>query len=145
MEALSWALHKFVFHGIFWKIHRTHHELGKEGAIFELNDLFSAIFAFSSLLLIFLGIETFNVLFWIGIGISMYGFFYFVVHDGLTHRRFHLGKSPQQGYLAAIIRAHRAHHRTRGREGAESFGLLLFDKKFFSLQKSLQKSSQKGL
>lgn len=129
MELFSWAFHKYLMHGILWSIHKTHHEPQK--GFFELNDVFSLLFATVGIALIFAGVATLNAYFWVGIGISCYGMLYFILHDSLVHQRFKTFARPKNKYMRAIFEAHKAHHRTRGRDGAESFGLLFVHKKFF--------------
>ena len=85
MEFSGWFIHKYVMHGPLWMIHKTHHQHSK--SFFELNDLFSLLFGSIAVILIFLGVETLDYRFWMGIGISLYGALYFVLHDVLVHRR----------------------------------------------------------
>lgn len=128
MEVVSWILHKYLFHGVLWFIHRTHHEA--QPTRWEWNDVFSAAFAAAAVVLIWMGNEWWR---WVGVGITVYGVLYFIIHDVFTHKRIKISIKPQNTYLHAVIRAHRAHHRTRGRDGAESFGLLwFFNSKYFN-------------
>jgi len=46
MEAVAWAAHKYVMHGIGWGLHRDHHQ--PTGRAFQRNDLFALIFAIPS-------------------------------------------------------------------------------------------------
>jgi hypothetical protein len=50
LEIFSYAVHRWLFHGVLWRVHQTHHTPRKSW--FELNDLFSAGFAGVSVLLI---------------------------------------------------------------------------------------------
>ena len=43
MEPTSWFVHRFLFHGVLWPLHVTHHRRGRSP--FEWNDLFSLGFA----------------------------------------------------------------------------------------------------
>ena len=61
---------------------------------------------------------------WIGMGMSVYGALYFIVHDGLVHQRWPFRYIPRRGYLRRLYMAHRLHHAVRGREGCVSFGFL---------------------
>lgn len=128
MEALSWAIHKFLFHGPLWFIHKTHHQ--QRHGFFELNDIFSLSFAAISLWLMWKGHSNFNYRFWIGLGISIYGIIYFIFHDWFIHNRFKAFKSENK-YLKGIRRAHKMHHKTTQKDGSEEFGLLIVDKKHF--------------
>jgi len=129
MEIFSWFIHKYIMHGLLWKIHRTHHT--KTHGFFELNDIFSLIFGSTAIVLIILGFENLDYRFWIGVGISLYGFSYFILHDVLIHRRLKFLKRPANSYLDAISKAHRDHHKSRERDGSVSFGLLIVPKKYY--------------
>lgn len=129
MEAFSWWIHKYVMHGVLWKIHKTHHQHGK--GIFELNDLFTLLFGGIAVVLILLGVAQWDYRFWIGCGISFYGMVYFILHDVLIHKRLKWLGRPKSNYLKAIAKAHRDHHKTRECDGAVSFGLLIVPKKYF--------------
>ncbi|SFT76315.1 beta-carotene 3-hydroxylase [Algoriphagus locisalis] len=129
MELSGWAIHKYLMHGPLWSIHKTHHE--HSDSFFELNDLFSLLFGSIAILLIFLGVGDLDYRFWIGIGISMYGMLYFFLHDVLIHRRMKWLDRPRKGFLKGIFSAHQAHHQSRKREGAVSFGLFLVPRKYF--------------
>lgn len=129
MEVFSWFFHKYIMHGPLWNIHQTHHIATK--GLFELNDLFSFIFGVFAAVLIFFGIEELDYRFWLGCGITAYGFSYFILHDIFIHRRVKMRKKPSGRYFNAISKAHRDHHKTNQKEGAVSFGLLLVPKKYF--------------
>ncbi|WP_295650969.1 sterol desaturase family protein [uncultured Mucilaginibacter sp.] len=128
METISWAMHKYLFHGPLWFIHKTHHQ--EKHTWFELNDLFSFAFAVFALWLMWKGHLTLNYYFWIGAGISLYGIIYFVFHDWFIHNRFKSFKTTNR-YLLGIRRAHKIHHKSMEKEPAEEFGLLVADKKWF--------------
>jgi beta-carotene 3-hydroxylase len=129
MEFSGWFIHKYIMHGPLWNIHKTHHQ-HTEGPL-ERNDLFSLLFGSIAVLLIFLGVGALDYRFWMGVGISLYGVSYFLLHDMLIHRRIKLFKRPQGGYLAGIFQAHQAHHATNQKDGAVSFGLFIVPKKYF--------------
>ena len=130
MEFYGWFIHKYVMHGPLWMIHKTHHQHSK--SFFELNDLFSLLFGSIAVILIFLGVETLDYRFWMGIGISLYGALYFVLHDVLVHRRLTLFGKPKHPVLKVIYKAHQAHHKTNQKNDAVSFGLFLVPKEFFN-------------
>ena len=46
MEAVAWAVHKYIMHGWGWGWHKSHHEPHDGG--FELNDLYALVFAAGS-------------------------------------------------------------------------------------------------
>jgi beta-carotene 3-hydroxylase len=135
MEAFSWLIHKYLFHGPLWFIHQSHHK--PHHSWFELNDVFSLIFAGISLYLMWDGRESRNAGFWIGVGISIYGLIYFVFHDWFIHNRFKAFKTNNR-YLLGIRRAHKIHHKSIDKNPAEEFGLLLASGKYFKKQNTDQ-------
>ncbi|WP_457270177.1 sterol desaturase family protein [Pedobacter sp. UYEF25] len=128
METLSWAMHKFLFHGPLWFIHKTHHRVKHN--FFELNDVFSVLFAAVSLWLMFVDREAFGLLFFIGVGISVYGMIYFVIHDWFVHQRFKPFKS-KNSYLTKVRKAHKIHHKSMKKEHGKAFGLLYVSRVVF--------------
>lgn len=133
MEGISWTIHKYLFHGPLWFIHKTHH--GHARGKWEANDIFSLGFAITSIALILGGVETFSWHFWVGSGIATYGLVYFLVHDILAHRRLKWWRSSKNRYLKAVVRAHKMHHKKLQKEHGEAFGLLWVNKKYFTRKK----------
>lgn len=133
MEGLTWLIHKYAMHGFLWILHRDHHDHSSNGA-FERNDWFFAIFAVPAIALMYTGAAAlFNYLFYIGIGITLYGIAYFLVHDIFIHQRLHVLRSTRNPYLLAIRRAHKQHHKHTGREEGECFGFLWVPFKYFKM------------
>jgi beta-carotene 3-hydroxylase len=128
MELVSWALHKYLFHGPLWFIHKTHHQ--QRHGFFELNDIFSLGFGILACWLMWDNQTTLNYKFWIGVGISLYGIIYFVFHDWFIHNRFKAFKTENR-YLKGIRRAHKIHHKSTEKMPSEEFGLLWASKKYF--------------
>lgn len=131
MEAISYIAHRFLFHGVLWKIHQTHHLPRR--SFLELNDAFSIFFALASIgLMLFAEKPLLNsISFPIGLSITLYGLFYFVLHDLFTHRRFLPFKSKSK-LLLAVRAAHQRHHQTAEKTGIEPFGLFVFNyRKYF--------------
>ncbi|RVT98294.1 fatty acid hydroxylase [Mucilaginibacter limnophilus] len=128
MEAFSWFIHKYLFHGPLWFIHKTHH--GHKKGWFELNDIFSLLFASIALWLMWVGHVTLDYRFWIGTGISIYGCIYFIFHDWFIHNRFKAFKSNNL-YLKGIRRAHKIHHKSMDKYPSKEFGLLIASRKWF--------------
>ena len=131
MEVISYIAHRFLFHGVLWKIHQTHHTPRR--FFLELNDAFSLGFALVSIsLMIFAEKPLLNsIAFPIGLSITIYGFVYFITHDLFTHRRFLPFKSKNK-ILLVIRAAHQRHHQTTEKTGIEPFGLFAFNyRKFF--------------
>jgi beta-carotene 3-hydroxylase len=131
MEAFSWFIHKYLFHGPLWFIHKSHHQ--ERHGWFEFNDVFSLLFALISLYLMWEGRLDLSYKFWIGLGISLYGIIYFIFHDWFIHNRFKSFKSGNR-YLLGIRRAHKIHHKSTEKNPSEEYGLLLASKKYFSLK-----------
>lgn len=127
MEVFSWAIHKYIFHGILWNIHKTHHK--PRTGWFELNDIFSFSFAVIAIVLLVIGIKEISPSFWIGLGITLYGIIYFIFHDVFIHNRLKAFKSSNP-YLLRIRRAHKIHHKSQDKNPSESFGLLYVGKKY---------------
>jgi beta-carotene 3-hydroxylase len=122
MEMVALATHKYVMHGPGWGWHRSHHEEHDE--VLEKNDLYAVIFAGLALALIWFGSAQAGPLYWIGLGMTLYGFLYFVVHDGLVHQRWPFRYVPRNGYLKRLVQAHRLHHAVEGKDDCVSFGFL---------------------
>lgn len=136
MEAVAWFSHKFIMHGPLWKLHRDHHKKESSG-FFEHNDFFFLIFAIPGITALIFGIRNdYNFLFWIGLGISLYGMMYFLVHDIFIHQRFKILRNADLIYLKAIRRAHKMHHKHINKEHGECFGMLWVPLKYFRKMKS---------
>ena len=132
MEGVAWFTHKFIMHGLLWSLHKDHHKKETTG-FFEHNDFFFLIFAIPGIAGLLFGMQNnFNLLFWIGLGITIYGFAYFLVHDIFIHQRFKLFRNADNQYLKAIRRAHKMHHKHLGKEKGECFGMLWVPIKYFS-------------
>ena len=131
MEGVAWFTHKYVMHGILWHLHEDHHNKQTKG-FFEHNDYFFLFFALPGSVGIILGsLADFNLYFWIGLGITLYGFAYFTVHDIFIHQRFKICRNSNSKYFKAIRRAHKVHHKHLGKQHGECFGMLLVPSKYF--------------
>lgn len=131
MECVAWFTHKFVMHGLLWSLHRDHHKKEVYG-FFEKNDYFFLIFALPGIAGLFFGMQHhYNFLFWIGLGITIYGFTYFFVHDIFIHQRFKIIRNLDTNYFKAIRRAHKMHHKHLSKEHGECFGMLWVPFKYF--------------
>ncbi len=130
MEFMAWATHKFLMHGTMWYFHRDHHQ--EEPGFFEKNDVFFLIYAIPSWLCIMLGmIFDHYVPVWIGYGIALYGFTYFMIHDVYIHRRFKWLRDIDHPYFMAIRKAHKVHHKHTGKHFGECFGMLVVPRKYY--------------
>jgi beta-carotene 3-hydroxylase len=123
MEGFAWAAHRYVMHGWGWGWHRSHHE-PREGA-FEKNDLYAVVFAVFATGLFWVGaLPGLRWVWFLALGITLYGIMYAFVHDGLVHQRWPFTWFPKRGYFRRLVQAHKLHHATQGKEGAVSFGFL---------------------
>lgn len=134
MEFVAWSAHKYLMHGPLWSWHEDHHKPKYEKSGFwEKNDRFFLVFAIPSMLSYMGGslYADYRWLLFVGIGISLYGLTYFLIHDVYIHQRFRWFKQLDSKYSRAILKAHGAHHAILTKEDCESFGLLVVDPKYF--------------
>ena len=119
-EVAAYVLHRWLFHGVLWRIHQTHHdpEHGHGHGLVEANDLFSLGFAALSLGLMWLGRAEplASAAFAWGTGIAVYGVLYFVLHDLYAHRRF-APFTTKNAAAQAVKRAHGRHHQSLSEGG----------------------------
>lgn len=129
MEGVAWTTHKYVMHGFLWSLHKSHHE--PRHGIFEKNDFFFLFYASIAMVLMYFGWENLDFRFWMGIGVTAYGWTYFILHDVFIHRRGKWLDKLDSRYFRAMRKAHKVHHKKMGKEDGEEFGLLLFKKEHF--------------
>lgn len=133
MEPATWLIHKYIMHGFLWVLHRDHHDHSNEGEL-ERNDYFFVIFALPAIALFYFGaLQGYNYLFFIGLGITLYGIAYFFVHDVFIHQRIKIFSKTSNPYFLAIRRAHKQHHKHLGKEEGECFGFLFVPVKYFKM------------
>lgn len=124
MELFAYVMHRWVMHGPGWFLHTSHHRV-RTGP-FEWNDLYAAIFAVPSIIMLWLGVQGG----WgdwataVGAGIAAYGAIYFGFHDWIVHRRLPHRIVPKSAYFKRIVQAHRLHHVVESKHGTVSFGFL---------------------
>lgn len=128
MEAAAYVLHRWLFHGALWRVHRSHHDPAHgHGRGLEWNDAFSVGFAAASLALLWVGRAdpVGSAAFPLGVGVAVYGLLYVVLHDLYAHGR--LGPLRTRNAAAqAVKRAHGRHHQSLSPRGQEPYGLFLF-------------------
>lgn len=134
MEFMAWFTHKYVMHGFMWYFHKDHHQ--PEPGFFEKNDAFFLIFAIPSSYCFITGSIYHDFRFYIGLGIALYGFAYFVVHDIIIHQRFKMFRNLNNKYVLGIRRAHKIHHKYIGKEDGENFGMLIVPMRYFNTRYS---------
>lgn len=138
MEFVAWFTHKYVMHGFLWNLHVDHHKRDHHHGFFEKNDYFFLIFATPGIASIIAGSMMNNMwIYGIGIGISIYGMAYFVIHDIFIHQRFKIFRHSDHVYLRAIRRAHKMHHKHLSREDGECFGMLFVPIKYIRQEMKL--------
>lgn len=141
MEGITWCTHKYIMHGFLWYLHKDHHDHSNKGA-YEKNDYFFIIFAIPAIVLMYLGAtQSYNYLFFMGLGITLYGFSYFFVHDIFIHQRIKILSDTKNPYLLAIRRAHKQHHKHINKEQGECFGFLWVPIKYFKMYFSKEKTN----
>jgi len=117
-EVAGWFMHRYIMHGFLWVLHRDHHNPVRTAL--EKNDLFALIFTAPSVVLLVLGAQSgFDIKFWAGVGIAIYGIVYFMGHDVLIHQRMKIWKSTRSWYFKTVMRAHLDHH-----AGRKNYGFL---------------------
>ncbi len=130
MEFIAWSVHKYIMHGFLWYLHKDHHQVNKDHA-FQKNDYFFLIFAIPSILLILDGVQSYSYNLYIGIGIALYGFAYFIVHEIIIHQRIKIFRRIDNKYIKALRMAHKVHHKNIHKHNCSSFGMLIVAIKYF--------------
>ena len=145
MEGFAYVMHRWVMHGPGWFLHESHHR--ERTGRFELNDLYAAIFAVPSIVMIYGGMQAG----WgdwaiaVGVGVATYGMIYFGFHDVIVHRRMQHRYIPKSLYMKRIVQAHRLHHAVESKHHGLSFGFLVappIDKLMIQLASSRAKLRQ---
>lgn len=135
MELVAWTTHKYVMHGFLWKLHEDHHIKENPNSFLEHNDSFFVIFAVPGMLCIGLGtLASMPYFLPIGLGITLYGLCYFLVHDVFIHQRIKWFRKSNNKYLRAIRRAHKMHHKHITKEDGECFGMLVVPFKYLKAE-----------
>lgn len=129
MELVAWATHKYLMHGFLWFLHKDHHQIDHTKTL-QKNDWFFMIFAIPGSSLIILNSVDLSFGFFIGLGITLYGFAYFIVHEIFIHQRIKIFKHTNSNYLKGIRRAHKIHHKSLQKDEGSCFGMLFVPRKF---------------
>lgn len=114
MEPVTAATHRWVMHGIGERLHRSHHRAQRSR--WEANDAYPVMFAAIVCTALWLG---FNQPAWsslvpIGVGVTLYGVAYAVVHDVYIHGRLRWFEGREVAALQRLADAHRIHHLYNG-------------------------------
>ena len=97
MEPFTTFIHRYVMHLFGWVWHKSHHT--RFAKPFELNDLYPVVFSFLTIYLFVLGMEN-SIYTAVGIGITLYGIVYFIVHEIIIHSQL-VGNYNAENILAA--------------------------------------------
>lgn len=122
MEPITAATHRWVMHGVGSRLHRSHHR-PPGAARWEDNDVFPLVFASIVMIGLWFGFHR-DSLAWlvpVGVGITLYGAAYALVHDGYIHRRVDIFGARRHRLLDRLADAHRIHHVANG----APFGMLV--------------------
>lgn len=118
MEPVAYASHRWVMHGPGWGLHESHHQSRPRGP--EANDWYPVGFAAATM--VAMGAATtrgWRGVLAAGVGVSLYGAAYALVHEVYAHRRVPALRRRAPA-LEALGRRHLHHHR----RGGEPFGML---------------------
>jgi beta-carotene 3-hydroxylase len=125
MEPFTYCAHRWVMHGLAKALHESHHRNAARAlpTLLEANDVFPVILAAGVNILLSLGFNqpSLGALVPTCVGITAYGFAYFLVHDVYIHQRLRLFGNRRVAVLEHLAAAHRRHHQFNG----EPFGMLL--------------------
>jgi beta-carotene 3-hydroxylase len=121
MEPVTYLTHRFVMHGVGERLHRSHHR--RTHGRLELNDLYPVMFAavVCTGLAAGFNIPRLHLLVAVGVGITLYGLAYALVHDGYIHRRLGRVGARRTAVLDRLADAHQIHHRFNN----EPYGMLM--------------------
>jgi beta-carotene 3-hydroxylase len=144
MEVFAYAAHRWLMHGPGWFLHASHHR-PRTGA-WEWNDLYAAIFAVPSFVLLLGGMQLgwWPGWTWIGAGIAAYGAIYAGFHDIIVHNRLPHRYVARSRYMKRIVQAHRLHHVVETKHGTVSFGFL-YAPKPEALKAELKRRARAGI
>ena len=125
MDVWAALLHGLVWHGVLYRVHASHHR-ARTGR-FEANDALSFLHAPIAIALVLYGCRaapgvTRELAFGVGLGMTLFGLAYTLVHDGLVHKRIPVRFLARSRFLRKVARAHRVHH-SNARAGVP-FGLF---------------------
>lgn len=134
MEPWARVLHGRIWHGAMWGVHASHH--APRTGRFERNDVLSALHAPIAMGLVVGGCQLVPrpvgaVLIGIGVGMTLFGLAYLVVHDGLVHGRLPVGFLAKHPYFKRVRAAHLVHHA----KGEAPYGLFRGPEELLALKR----------
>jgi beta-carotene 3-hydroxylase len=114
MEPVTAATHRFVMHGVGERLHRSHHRwrTADGDSRWEANDAYPVMFAAAVVVAMYVGFNTpgWSSLVPVGVGITLYGAAYALVHDVYIHGRLRWFGDRRIGALDRLAASHRVHH-----------------------------------
>lgn len=121
MEPVTAATHRWVMHGLGAFLHRSHHRAGT--GRWERNDWYPVLFAAVVIAGFVAGfnVDGLSTLVPVGIGITLYGAAYALVHDVYIHGRLGWFEHRRVAAFDRLAAAHRIHHLYN----AAPYGMLL--------------------
>ncbi|WP_203565895.1 beta-carotene hydroxylase [Aurantimonas aggregata] len=120
MEVFAWAAPQYIMHSWGWGWHHSHHE-EREGW-FEKNDLYAVAFAAFAISLFVVASYGYLIVGAVATGITLYGAFHFIVHDGLVHQRGPFRHIPHKGLRQTLGAGTSAAPDGQGQGRGGSFG-----------------------
>ena len=110
MEPTTAATHRWIMHGIGEALHRSHHR--RRSGRWETNDWYPVMFAALVNLAFVAGFnwDGFGALVPAGVGVTLYGLAYAMVHDVYIHDRLGWFGGRRVAVLERLADAHRVHH-----------------------------------
>lgn len=121
MEPVTAATHRWVMHGVGRRLHDSHHR--RLASRWEANDWFPVMFAAVVVVGLWVGfnVDGLGALVPIGVGVTLYGAAYALVHDVYIHGRLRWFGDRRVALLDRLAAAHRIHHLY----GGAPYGMLL--------------------
>lgn len=123
MEPWARVLHGRVWHAALWGVHRSHH--GRRQGRFERNDALSAAHAPIAAALVMIGCNLHGyaaaLSIGVGVGMTIFGVAYVLVHDGFVHGRLPVRFLARVAFFRRVRDAHAVHHA----RGAAPYGFFL--------------------
>jgi beta-carotene 3-hydroxylase len=114
MEPVTAATHRWIMHGLGERLHRSHHRA--HTGRWEANDAYPVMFAAIVCVGLWAGFNQpgFAGLVPVGVGVTLYGLAYALVHDVYIHGRIRLFGDRRVRLLDRLAAAHRIHHLYNG-------------------------------
>jgi len=115
-EPVMTLIHRWLFHGPLWCMHRSHHEFPASRKLVKNDLLWLSYFVFATAIFL-LSVFYFDqlggqILTGVSSGAALYGAAYIFAHDGVAHGRFYVPRSiKRHSFFRRLTMAHGSHHR----------------------------------